>query len=96
MLRLIAGSVCVALVLWGWSTVFYVISPIPYMTVSQTADDVAAGKALLEHFPETGTYILPGRYSDDATRKQMRKDGPVATVYFTRVGRGETTRQQQR
>jgi hypothetical protein len=66
MLRLIAGSFCVALVLWVWSTVFYVISPIPYMTMSKTADDLAAGQALLEHFPETGTYILPGRYAATA------------------------------
>jgi len=91
MFRLIAGSFCVAIVLWVWSTVFYVISPIPYLTMSQTADDLAAGEALLEHFPETGTYILPGRYADDDTRKEMRSKGPVATVYFTREGSPEAS-----
>ena len=91
MLRLIAGSFCVALVLWVWSTAFYVISPIPYMTMSKTVDDLAAGQALLEHFPETGTYILPGRYAGDEIRKQMRRDGPVATIYFNREGRPEAS-----
>lgn len=91
MFRLLTGSFCVAIVLWVWSTVFYVISPIPYLTMSQTADDLAAGEALLEHFPETGTYILPGRYADDATRKEMRSKGPVATVYFTREGSPEAS-----
>ncbi|MEC9376032.1 MAG: hypothetical protein VYA80_06635 [Pseudomonadota bacterium] len=86
MKRLFLGSLLVALVLWSWSTFFYVLSPIPYYTMSETSDDIEAGKALLEHFPETGTYIIPGRYSSDELRKEMRTDGPVATVYITREG----------
>ena len=43
MLRFCIGSLLVALVLWVWSTAFYVISPIPYFTMSETADDLAAG-----------------------------------------------------
>jgi len=65
MSRLFVGAFAVAVVLWAWSTLFYVVSPIPYYTMSQTNDDIAAGEALLEHFPETGTYILPGRFSGD-------------------------------
>ena len=91
MKRLFAGSLVVALVLWVWSTVFYVILPIPYYTMSETADDIAAGQALKEHFPETGTYILPGRYADDDVRKQMRAEGPVATIYYTRDGSPEAS-----
>jgi hypothetical protein len=91
MLRLFLGSLCVALVLWVWSTVFYVVLPIPYYTMSQTADDVAAGEALRKHFPETGTYILPGRYVDDDVRSKMRRDGPVATVYIARDGAPEVS-----
>jgi hypothetical protein len=86
MVRLMLGSLAVALLLWVWSTLFYVISPIPYYTMSETADDLAAGKALLEHFPETGTYILPGRYNGSDVRSEMRNNGPVATIYFTRDG----------
>jgi len=86
MTRLVFGSLAVALLLWVWSTLFYVISPIPYYTMSETADDLAAGEALLEHFPETGTYILPGRYNGNDVRSEMRNNGPVATIYITREG----------
>jgi hypothetical protein len=94
MVRLFLGSLVVALVLWIWSTVFYVVLPIPYYTMSQTADDLAAGEALRKHFPESGTYILPGRYADDATRKEMRSNGPVATVYIARDGFPEVSARQ--
>jgi hypothetical protein len=86
MARLLAGSLVVALVSWAWSVAFYVLSPIPYYTVSATRDDVAAGAALREHFPETGTYILPGRASPAEVRAAMRATGPVATVYIDRDG----------
>lgn len=86
MVRLFAGSVVVALVSWVWSVLFYVVSPVPYYTVSATRDDVAAGAALLEHFPESGTYILPGRTSSAEVRAAMRENGPVATVYIKREG----------
>lgn len=91
MLRLFLGSVCVAVVLWAWSTLFYVISPIPYYTMSATTDDLAAGEALLEHFPVTGTYILPGRYNSAEVRSQMRNNGPVATIYIQRDGSPEAS-----
>lgn len=84
--RLLAGSFVVAIVSWVWSVAFYVLSPIPYYTVSSTRDDIAAGAALLEHFPETGTYILPGRRSSPEVRATMRANGPVATVYIDRDG----------
>jgi hypothetical protein len=89
--RLFAGSFVVAVVLWAWSTLFYVILPLPYYTMSATADDLAAGAALKEHFPESGTYILPGRYANDAVRKQLRAEGPVATVYIKREGAPEAS-----
>jgi hypothetical protein len=65
---------------------FYVLSPVPYWTMSQTLDDREAGAALLEHFPESGTYILPGRFSSRELRAEMRANGPVATVYLNRNG----------
>lgn len=91
MTRLLLGSLAVALVLWLWSTAFYVISPIPYYTMSATADDIAAGEALKEHFPESGTYILPGRYNDSGVRSQMRNNRPVATLYIQRDGSPEAS-----
>jgi hypothetical protein len=80
------GSLVVALVSWIWSVLFYVVSPVPYYTVSQTGNDRAAGQALLEHFPVSGTYILPDRKTDRETRLEMRSHGPVATIYLKREG----------
>jgi hypothetical protein len=94
MLRLIGGSLLVALVLWVWSTLFYVVLPLPYYTMSETADDIAAGEALKMHFPETGTYILPGRFSGDEVRSRMRAEGPVATIYIQRDGVPEVSVRQ--
>jgi hypothetical protein len=87
MLRLFTGALAVTVVSWIWSAGFYVLSPIPYWTMSRTLDDRAAAAALLEHFPESGTYILPGRFSSPEVRREMRVTGPVATVYLQREGR---------
>lgn len=84
--RLLAGALVVTLVSWIWSVLFYVVSPIPYYTLTPTADDIAAGRALLEHFPESGSYILPGRDSSREVRTMMRNEGPVATIYIDRDG----------
>ena len=52
---------------------------------------------LLKQRSSTGTseaiviYILPGRFSGDEVRKQMRSEGPVATIYFTREGKPEAS-----
>jgi hypothetical protein len=91
MLRLFLGALAVTVVSWIWSVGFYVLSPIPYWTMSKTLDDRAAGNALLEHFPESGTYILPGRDSGKEVRSEMRANGPVATVYIVREGRPQSS-----
>ena len=85
-MRLLLGAFAVTVTSWIWSVGFYVLSPVPYWTVSQTLDDRAAGAALLQHFPESGTYILPGRDSGKEIRSELRANGPVATVYLDRDG----------
>ena len=85
-MRLLLGAFAVTVTSWIWSVGFYVLSPVPYWTVSQTLDDRAAGAALLQHFPESGTYILPGRDSGQEIRSEFRANGPVATVYLVRDG----------
>ena len=82
MLRFWLGAFLVSVVTWLWSVLFYVVSPIPYFTVSETRDDIAAGTALREHFPRTGTWILPGRNAGPEVRARMRAEGPIATVYI--------------
>jgi hypothetical protein len=85
-MRLLLGACAVTVTSWIWSVGFYVLSPVPYWTMSQTLDDRAAGAALLQHFPESGTYILPGRDSGKEIRGELRANGPVATVYLARDG----------
>lgn len=87
MLRLLTGALAVTVVSWLWSVAFYVLSPVPYWTMSRTLDDRAAAAALLAQFPESGTYILPGRFSSPEVRAELRANGPVATVYLQREGR---------
>lgn len=72
----------VAMYMWGflyWGGA----NPFPYKAWKQSKDDVAAGKALLEHFPETGTYYLPGMNHEQSTREQLFQNGPVAFVHIT-------------
>jgi hypothetical protein len=91
MWRFLLGAFLVAVVSWAWSVLFYVVSPVPYYTVSETRDDIAAGAALRQHFPESGTYILPGRAAGDEVRAQMRAEGPIATVYIRQAGSPEAS-----
>ena len=91
MLRFLLGAFLVAVVSWIWSVLFYVVSPVPYFTVSETRDDLVAGAVLKEYFPETGTYILPGRNAGDEVRAQLRAEGPIATVYIRHEGSPEAS-----
>jgi hypothetical protein len=63
------------------------MSPWPYSALQQTLDDDSAGETLLEHFPKTGTYIIPGIYNDEATHDRLHNRGPIATVHILREGR---------
>ena len=80
MLRFLLGAFLVAVVSWAWSVLFYVVSPVPYYT-SRRPRRYRRGRALRQHFPETGTYILPGRAAGDEVAGRCAR-GPMATVYI--------------
>lgn len=87
-LALGVGLASVALFVWGF--LYWGLNPLPYSTWKQTADDAAAQRAVLEHFPETGTYYLPGLYNDAETRTRLHEAGPIAFLHLTdRDGRPE-------
>ena len=70
MKRCVIGIILATLAMYVWGFLYWGgANPFPYKAWKQTPDDVAAGKALLEHFPETGTYHMPGmnhdRYGDE-------------------------------
>ena len=69
--------------MYFYGMVFWGISPVPYWTWRQTADDLAAGEALLEHFPQAGTYYLPGEQHDETSKAALYEKGPVAFVHMT-------------
>src|SRR5262249_15788356 len=58
------------------------MNPLPYSFLGKTSDDAAAGKALLDHFPTTGNYFIPGQYNDQKTMTDLTKAGPIATVFI--------------
>jgi hypothetical protein len=86
MTRLTLGSLCAALALFVWGAAFW-MSPLPYTVLGRTADDAAAGKALLEHFPVDATYVLPGVYNPGDQLTALHTAGPIAMVHLQRSGR---------
>jgi hypothetical protein len=84
--RFVTGLLAVMVTSWIWSLVFYVISPIPYYTVQQPEDPVAAARSLREYFPVSGTYILPGRSATKEESALLRREGPVAHVFLEANG----------
>jgi hypothetical protein len=85
-MKLVFGCVLAAIAMFVWGAVFW-MSPFPVSTLARTADDVAAGKALLEHFPVSGTYFIPGHYNDPGKIAELSAAGPIATVHLLREGR---------
>ena len=85
MSKLILGSFLAALAMFVFGAVFW-MSPFPYAAFSKTADDQAAGQALLQHFPESGTYIVPGMYNEKSKLESLHAAGPIAFVNICREG----------
>ncbi len=84
--RFVLGLLAVMVTSWIWSVLFYVVSPIPYYTVQQPEDPVAAARSLREYFPASGTYILPGRSATREEAALLHREGPVAHVFLEADG----------
>ncbi len=85
MSKVILGSLLAALAMFVFGAAVW-MSPFPYKVFGQTADDQAAGQALLQHFPESGSYYIPGQYNDAAKLESLHQAGPVAFVNIRREG----------
>jgi len=85
--RQIIGVILATVAVYMWGFLYWGASTFPYSAWQATNDDAAAGKALLEHFPVSGTYYVPGMYDDEATRNKLSDAGPVAFVHIQREGR---------
>ncbi len=89
MKRTILGVFLGGLAVYMWGFAYWGASGIPYAAWKQAAGgDEAVQQALLEHFPENGTYFVPGMYNEDAELDRLMEAGPVALVHMTaREGR---------
>ena len=75
-------------VIYIWGFAFWVFSPLPSYSLQETANanDAAAQAALVRHFPESGAYIIPGYYNDQATMTALYEKGPIASLYIRHGG----------
>ena len=82
MSKTIIGIVIASVVLYIWGFVYWGMGPYSTMIWRQAADDAAVGQALLDHFPENGTYFIPGHNEDAAAAEALFDKGPVAFVHM--------------
>ncbi len=87
MSRVLIGAVSAGVAVFLWGFVFWGISNLPYSSLSRTADDLSVGRALMEHLPQTGTYLIPGQHNPPEVQKTLFEAGPVAMVFFNREGK---------
>ena len=83
----VIGIVLATIAVYVWGFLYWGISPVPYTAWKQTNGDEATQKALLEHFPESGTYYVPGRHHDEETMNRLFEAGPVGFVHINLEGR---------
>jgi hypothetical protein len=78
---LLLGSLFAAVALFLWGFVYWAASPIPFTALKTLDNEVATGQALLEHFPQSGTYYLPDpRNPSRDEMDALHKKGPVAII----------------
>ena len=87
MKQAILGVLVATIVLYLWGFVYWGASTVPYYAWEQAPDDRAAGAALLEHFPESGVYYMPGNDHPMEERNQLFEQGPTGFVILDRDGR---------
>lgn len=85
MKQLLLGSLLAAVALFIWGAIFW-MSPIASSVLGHATDDEAAGRALLESFPESGTYVVPSEKNDESTFTRLHEAGPIATIHVRREG----------
>lgn len=87
MKQTIIGIIVATLVLYLWGFIFWGVNPIPYEALAQTPNDAAVQEMLREHFPKSGTYLIPGADHDERELARLFETGPIATVHI-RLGGG--------
>ena len=86
MKQLVIGIIVASIAVFMFGFLFWGASQLPYRSWKSTPDDVTARQALREHFPEVGTYYVPGMRHDDETLTELYEQGPLAFVHVTSTG----------
>ncbi len=90
MLRTIVGVIIAAVVIYAWGFLYWGLGPYPKYIWKHPADGDRAGQALVQHFPERGTYFVPaaGDNADQVHARTMRKGPwPWSTCWRRRAAR---------
>lgn len=82
MKKAVLGVALAAIALFFWGFVYWGFGPYRTMIWLQANDDEQAGAALLDHFPDNGTYFVPGADHDQATAEGLYEQGPIAFVHM--------------
>lgn len=87
MKKTVIGIIVAAVVLYMWGFLYWGIGNEFYATKiwKHAADDEATGDVLREHFPENGTYLVPGYEADVTKAEALYKKGPVAFVHMLHI-----------
>lgn len=86
-MRILLGAVVAGIAVFLWGFIFWGVSPLPYSSLSRTADDAAAGRALMTNLPQTGTYFIPSQHNAPEVQEALFAAGPVAMIFFNREGK---------
>ena len=86
-MRTALGIVVATAVMYVWGFLYWGASSVPYQAWEQAPDDRAAGAALLQHFPESGVYYVPGNDHPAGERNALFEQGPTGFVILDRDGR---------
>jgi hypothetical protein len=86
--RALVGVLLATLAMYFFGFLFWGATTLPYRTWKIAPDDEAAQRALLTHFPESGTYHVPAPTAhDEKRRRELFERGPVGFVHIDRDGR---------
>jgi hypothetical protein len=87
--RVLVGIVLATVIVYFWGFLYWGASSVPYSAWQESADDAAAGQALLDHFPESGVYYIPANGNPPELRSKLYETGPTGFVILDVDGRPE-------
>lgn len=85
LLRFLAAVVAAAVATFFFGFLYWGVNPAPYRSLMEVTDEPVAREALKRHFPDNGTYVVPGLTQDQETLEKLHEEGPVAFVHMMAV-----------